>query len=387
MIPRAIGSQIKKMEGKYPVISVTGPRQSGKTTLVKELFPDYHYLNFENIATREFAITDPLGFLDAFGDRLIIDEAQHVPDLFSYIQITVDEHKHKRFVLTGSQNFLLLQSITQSLAGRVAIFYLLPLSYDELRGANLGSDDYLRFMVQGGYPAIYDRGAEPFEWLLNYITTYVERDVRQVLNVGSLVNFQRFVMLCAGRIGQLINLSAMANELGVSYHTIESWLSILETSFILYRLPPYYKSYNKRIIKSSKLYFNDTGLACALLGIDHPEKLTMHFLKGELFENMVFGELRKYMFNHSSRYPLHFWRDNSGREVDGIMEGTYDPTPFEIKSSMTINKNFFTNLHWWMKLSGSGRGCLIYGGGESYYREGIEILSWKDCHRIFHNPV
>jgi len=379
MINRRIENRVKLLEEKYPVISITGPRQSGKTTLVKNIFREYNYVNFEDITTREFAINDPKGFLLAYGDRLIIDEAQHVPDIFSYIQVSVDADKNKKFILTGSQNFLLLEKITQSLAGRVAIFYLLPFSNEELDGTKYQIDSWQKYVYKGGYPAIYDRKLDPSEWLRNYITTYVERDVRQLLNVGDLTNFQRFIGICAGRIGQITNFSSMANELSVSYHTVQSWLSILETSFITYRIYPYFKNFNKRLIKSPKIYFHDTGLVCALLGIDNPNQINTHYLKGGLFENMILSELRKYFLNHTNRRDMYFWRDNSGKEIDCIVEESHNSKAIEIKSSITIHQDFFKNLKWWHQISNSKDLSLIYGGSDSYYRSGIGILGWKDC--------
>ncbi|MCF8235439.1 MAG: ATP-binding protein [Bacteroidales bacterium] len=365
------------------MITVTGPRQSGKTTLVKNIFKDYKYVNFEDIVAREFAISDPKGFLLAFGDKLIIDEAQHVPDIFSYIQVSIDADKSRRFVLTGSQNFLLLEKITQSLAGRVAIFYLLPFSNEELDGTKYQLDHWQNYIFKGSYPPIYDRKLDPSEWLRNYITTYVERDVRQLLNVGDLTNFQRFISVCAGRIGQITNFSSMANDLSVSYHTVQCWLSILETSFITFRIYPYFKNFNKRLIKSPKIYFNDTGLACALLGIDKPDQINIHYLKGELFENMILCELRKYLFNHTNRRDMYFWRDNSGKEIDCIIGESQNPKAIEIKSSYTIHQDFYKNLKWWHAVSGSQNLSLIYGGNDSYTRSGFMTLGWKDCVKVF----
>lgn len=383
MIQRKIEHQIRRAEGKYPVISVTGPRQSGKTTLVKTLFNDYHYANLEDITTRNYALSDPKGFLDAFGSRMIIDEVQHAPQLFSAIQVLVDEKREKQFVLTGSQNFLLLEKITQSLAGRVALFYLLPFSLEELQSSEFYPGSYSEYICTGSYPPIYDRNHIASEWLRNYITTYVERDVRQVLNVGDLSNFQRFIALCAGHIGQVVNFSAMAADLSVSYHTVQRWLSILETSFIVYRLTPYYRNFNKRVIKSPKLYFNDPGLACALLGIESPEMLATHYLKGSLFENMVLTELRKFTLNHGQTSELYFWRDNSGREIDCIVDHPLHPSAIEIKSGLSIHSGFFNGLDWWKGLTNSKKGFLIYGGDECYEWSGNQILGWKDCVKVF----
>lgn len=383
MISRKIEYRVKLLGEKYQVITITGPRQSGKTTLVKNIFKDYKYVNFEDITSREFAINDPKGFLLTYGNKLIIDEAQHVPDIFSYIQVTVDADKNKRFVLTGSQNFLLLEKITQSLAGRVAIFYLLPFSNEELDETKYQTDNWNNYIYKGGYPPIYDRKLNASEWLRNYITTYVERDVRQLLNVGDLTNFQRFISVCAGRIGQITNFSSMANELSVSYHTVQSWLSILETSFITFRIYPYFKNFNKRLIKSPKIYFNDTGLVCALLGIDRPEQINTHYLKGELFENMILCELRKYLYNHTNRRDMYFWRDNLGKEIDCIIEESQNPKAIEIKSSATVHQDFYKNLKWWQSISGSKDLTLIYGGNDSYTRSGVITLGWKDCIRVF----
>lgn len=383
MVRRKIEARVQLLGEKYQVITITGPRQSGKTTLVKNIFKDYKYVNFEDIASREFAVNDPKGFLQAYGDHLIIDEAQHVPDIFSYIQVTVDADKNRKFVLTGSQNFLLLEKITQSLAGRVAIFYLLPFSNEELDGTKHQTDNWQNYIFKGGYPPIYDRKLDASEWLRNYITTYVERDVRQLLKVGDLTNFQRFISVCAGRIGQITNFSSMANELSVSYHTVQSWLSILETSFITFRIYPYFKNFNKRLIKSPKIYFNDTGLACALLGIEKPEQINTHYLKGELFENMILCEFRKYLFNHTNRRDIYFWRDNSGKEIDCIIEISQNPQAIEIKSSATVHPDFYKNLHWWQAISETKNLTLIYGGNDSYTRSGVITLGWKDCVSVF----
>lgn len=385
MINRRIEKKIKSLVGKYPVISITGPRQSGKTTLVRSIFPDFQYVNFEEMEMREFATNDPKGFLNVYGPRVIIDEAQHVPEIFSYIQVAVDDNKKNQYILTGSQNFLLLEKITQSLAGRVAVFYLLPFSITELTGTLFEKEDYQSYMLKGGYPAIYDKGLEPHGWLRNYLITYVERDVRQVLNIGDLSNFQRFIGLCAGRIGQLVNFSSIANDLSVSYHTVQSWLSILETSFITFRLYPYYKNYNKRLVKSPKLYFYDTGLACSLLGIKDTNQLQMHYLKGELFENFVLSELYKYNYNSLAGSRFYFWRNNSGREIDCIIEDGMELKGLEIKSAMTTHQDFFKNLLYWQKLSGtpSNQLFLIYGGDESYKRSITTVLSWKKYTEIF----
>ena len=389
MIARKLEKHIYSLIGKYPVISLTGPRQSGKTTLIKYLFPDYNYVNFEDIESRNFAHHDPKAFLETYGNHLIIDEAQYVPGIFSYIQVSVDSNPEKQYILTGSQNFLLLEKISQSLAGRVAILYLLPLSIYEIQTSSYKDLDYLSYIYNGGYPRIYDKNLDPGQWLNNYITTYVERDVRQILNVTDLANFQKFVSLCAGRIGQLINFSSIANELSVSYHTVQKWLSILETSFITFRLYPYYKSYNKRLVKTPKLYFYDTGLACALLGLRDKDQIIQHFLKGELFENMILVELLKYYFNDGRKPSIYFWRDNIGKEIDCIINSGQNLTAIEIKSGTTIHQDFFKNLTYFKTLGGLSEDqlVLIYGGNESQRRTIARVLSWKDCESLFSDIV
>lgn len=385
MIKRKIENHIKSLVGSYPVLSITGPRQSGKTTLVKQLFPDYGYVNFEDIEQRNFASSDAKSFLDSKGKHVVIDEAQYVPEIFSYIQVYVDEDPDRQYILTGSQNFLLMEKITQSLAGRVAVFYLLPFSIRELKNTAFEKSSWQECIFTGGYPRIYDRKLNPTEWLINYITTYVERDARQLLNISDLNSFQKFIALCAGRIGQLINFTSVANELSISYHTVQKWLSILETGFITFRLYPHHKNYNKRLIKTPKLYFYDTGLVSALLGIRNIEQLQTHFLKGELFENMVITELTKHRFNRgmtSSDY--YFWRDNKGMEIDCLQAEYNDVKAIEIKSGTVIHNDFFKNLLYYQKLSAISNEqlILVYGGTESYQRSVVKILSWKDIDQI-----
>ncbi len=370
--------------GKYPVLSITGPRQSGKTTLVKQLFPEFSYANFEDIELRQFASSDPKSFLESKGKHLIIDEAQYIPEIFSYIQVYVDKDPERQYIITGSQNFLLMEKITQSLAGRVAVFYLLPFSMKELENTAFEKESWQEYIFTGGYPRIYDRQLNPTEWLLNYITTYVERDVRQLINIGDLNSFQKFIALCAGRIGQLINFTSVANELSVSYHTVQKWLSILETGFLTYRLYPHHKNYNKRLVKTPKLYFYDTGLVSALLGIKNIEQLQTHFLKGELFENLIITELIKQNFNTGETSDFYFWRDNKGAEIDCVHEHGMDIKAIEIKSGITIHPDFFKNLQYYQKVSGidSEKLILIYGGGESHQRSAARVLSWKHIDQI-----
>jgi predicted AAA+ superfamily ATPase len=384
MIKRQIEKKVKSLVGKYPVLSITGPRQSGKTTLVKQLFPDYVYVNFEDIEQRDFAFTDPKSFLDSKGKYLVIDEVQYVPEIFSYIQIYVDNDPDRQYILTGSQNFLLMEKITQSLAGRIAILYLLPFSINELKKTEFEKSSYQEYIFTGGYPRIYDKALNPTEWLMNYITTYVERDARQLLNIGDLNSFQKFIALCAGRIGQLINFTSVSNELSISYHTVQKWLSILETGFITYRLYPHHKNYNKRLVKTPKLYFYDTGLASAILGIRNVEQLQIHFLKGELFENMVITELFKQRFNKGMASDYYFWRNNKGVEIDCLQSDNNNILAIEIKSGTSVHQDFFKNLLYYQKLSGISNKqlILVYGGTESHQRSIAKVLSWKDIDQI-----
>lgn len=379
MYKREISNSILSASKKMPVIVLTGPRQSGKTTIVKSLFNSYQYVNLEYPDLREYAQNDPRGFLHQYKQGLIIDEIQHVPELFSYIQAIVDEKpENGKYILTGSQNFLFLQSVSQSLAGRAAIFYLLPLSISELSITDQYYHDYEDYIFKGFYPRIYDQNLNPTHWLLNYIQTYLERDVRQIINIKDLAKFQLLLRICVGRIGQMINFSALSNEIGVDSKTIKSWMSILETSFIIYFLNPYFKNFNKRLVKTPKLYFHDTGLACALLDIKSVEQLNQHYLKGSLFENMIISEFQKEMYNQGNRQLFYFWRDNTGNEIDCIFEKGSEIVPIEIKSSRTIQPSFFKGLNFWQKISGqSNTAYLIYGGDLTQKRNNIEIIGWK----------
>jgi len=338
MIGREIAAVINKRAKKMPVISITGPRQSGKTTLVRQIFPDYNYVSLENIVNRENAKLEPLDFLKRNGPNLIIDEVQYVPELFSYIQVLVDESgKMGEYILTGSQHFLLMEKVSQSLAGRVGIFNLLPFSMLELSGGGITFNNYRECIWKGFYPALYDRNMEPEEWLPEYVETYVERDIRQIINVSDLATFRSFMRLCAGHIGQLVNFSSIANQIGVSYQTVKKWLSVLKTSFVIFTLQPHHVNFNKRLVKSPKLYFYDTGLACFLLGINKASQLDNHYHKGALFENLMIAEIIKAYYNEGKRPSLFFWRDNSGNEIDLLIESATQIKVVEFKSSKTIH--------------------------------------------------
>ena len=383
MIYRSIIEKIRQMAGKMPVISITGPRQSGKTTLATICFPHYDYMNLENPDTLEEAKTDPRSFLTNFKEGLIIDEIQLFPELFSYIQ-TISDNRNRpgEFILTGSQNFLLSAKISQSLAGRVFVTHLLPLSIAELQEANLLSDTYETHLFKGFYPRIYDHDIEPHMFYPSYIQTYVERDIRQIVNVSNLFLFQKFMRLAAGRIGQLLNYSNIANELGVDLKTVQSWFSILETSFVVFFLQPHHQNFSKRLVKTPKLYFYDTGLACSLLGIKKPEDLEAHWAKGALFENMVTADLMKNYFNRAETPPLYFWRDNTGNEIDCLIDEEIQIKNIEIKSSSTVSSDFFKGLNFYKKLNEKTKSYLIYGGLRESVRNETEICSWRNTKKI-----
>lgn len=384
MISRTLSQAVQQAAEKLPVITLTGPRQSGKTTLVQTVFPEHTYYNLEYPDTREYAVTDPRGFLQS-APRMIIDEVQHVPNLTSYMQGMVDAKKRSgQFILTGSQNFSIAQSVSQSLAGRSAIFHLLPLSIDELRAEGYAAHEYLPWMYRGFYPRLYDQNLAPYEWLPDYIQNYLERDVRQITQVKDLTTFQIFLKLCAGRIGQLLNMASLANDTGVDVKTIKSWVSVLEASYIVFLLRPHYRNYGKRVVKTPKLYFYDTGLACSLLGIRNPEQLDSHYLKGELFESFIIAELQKGQYNQGQRLTDYFWRDNTGHEIDFLAERGEAIKVAEIKSGKTIRPDFFRGLDFYQRIATiQASSYLIYGGDTSQNRSNYTVLSLADCTRLF----
>ncbi len=385
MIDRLVGKNITRLAGKFPVISITGPRQSGKTTLSKMCFPTYDYVNLEMPDSRSFAQSDPRHFLDRFEKGVIIDEIQYVPELFSYIQGIVDEHsKTGQFIITGSQNFLLMEKISQSLAGRVAIVNLLPFSIDELESEKLLPKNYERYIFNGSYPRIYDKKIASPDFYPSYIQTYLERDVRNISNIMNLTLFKTFLEIAAGRIGQIINFTSISNELGVDQKTVKNWFSILEASFIVFFIRPYTKNYNKRLIKSPRMYFFDTGLVCSLLGINRYEDVSRHFLRGSLFENLIFTELMKSNFNQIRQSRLYFWRDNTGNEIDCIMQMGDTEKVIEIKSGTTITSDFFKGLEYYRRLSGlpEDNFYLVYGGRSGHSRSVAKILGWTELSEL-----
>lgn len=385
MVKRELQVKVIRMASKMPVLTITGPRQSGKTTLAKMSFPKYDYVNLETLENRAFAASDPKNFLARFTKGVIIDEAQYVPELFSYIQAITDESgKAGQFILTGSQNFLLLEKISQSLAGRVAIFNLLPFSIAELKKGKLPLKDYEDALLKGFYPRLYDRKLSPSEFYPGYISTYVERDVRQVVNVRDLNAFQLFLNLCAGHAVQMLNVNAIANSVARDNKTIRQWLSVLETSFVIFLLQPHHKNFNKRLVKTPKLYFTDTGIAAYLLGIQNKKQLQTHYAKGALFENMMVADMMKNRLNRNERPRLYFWRDNTGNEIDLLAEDGSRLKPVEIKAGKTINDDFFRGLNYYNRLSKGkpSHSYLLYGGDEDQKRKQGNVVSWKNVTEI-----
>ena len=330
MIPREITSKLRDLSLKFPITTITGPRQSGKSTLLKNQFPDYSYVSLENPDIREFAKTDPHGFLATYPSHAIFDEVQRVPELFSYLQTHVDEiDEPGMYLLAGSQNFQLMQGISQSLAGRTALLKLLPFSRKELHNASILPETIDEQMFKGFYPRLYDRNISPTDYYPAYIQTYVERDVRDILKVSDLNKFIKFIKLCAGRIGQILNLTSLANEVGISSTTADGWLSVLEASYICYRLEPNFNNFNKRVIKSPKLYFYDTGLACSLLGLTSTAQIEIFYLRGAIFENLVINQFVKDYYNKGIKPDLSFWRDSQGNEMENLTTSSGKVLSFE----------------------------------------------------------
>lgn len=380
MIPRLLSTTLRRLAASFPIVAVTGPRQSGKTTLSRAIFADKPYVSLEDPTEREFALEDPKGFLVRFSRGAIFDEAQRWPDLFSHLQGMVDEDRVPgRFVLTGSQQFGLLSGVTQSLAGRVGLTRLLPLALAEMPTLRDAADDLDSLMVRGGYPLLHVEKVSPTDWFASYVATYIERDVRQVLNVQDISSFQRFLRLCAGRTGQLLNLSSLAGESGIAASTARAWMSVLEASDLVFLLPPYHRNFGKRLVKSPKLYFVDVGLACWLLGIRDAEVLRLHPLRGALFETMIVSEFLKDRYSQGLPADLYFWRDNNGLEADLLFERQGKLQTVEIKSGRTITGDYIRDGRKSARFAGGEAlpPWLIYGGDEGYQRSGIRIMSWR----------
>lgn len=382
MIDRTIEPVFKNLVTKYPVVTITGPRQSGKTTLCRKVFPQLPYENLEIPDVRQYAVDDPRGFLNRYSKGVILDEIQRAPNLLSYIQGIVDERHHTgQFILTGSQQFEVLNRISQSLAGRTALLKLLPFSLAEIHVENtpLSVD---RLILSGFYPRIHDQHLNPTQALGDYLATYVERDVRQLAAIKDLSLFEKFVKLCAGRVGQILNLQSLANDVGISHTTARSWISILEAGFIVFLLPPWFRNISKRLIKSPKLYFCDVGLASYLLGLENERHVSRDPLRGHLFENIAVIEAIKYRFNRGLRSNLSFYRDSGGNEVDLIMEMGPDIFPVEIKAAETVTPSSFKGLKKFAGLMpelpwGSG---LLYGGVDVQIRSDVMIYPLTKIH-------
>jgi len=381
LIQRSAESTLARLHRGFPVIGITGPRQAGKTTLARMVFPDKPYQTLEDPDQLDYAQSDPRSFLAQFPDGAILDEVQRCPQLFSYLQGIVDRHQVMgEFVLTGSQQFGFREKISQSLAGRIGLLHLLPLSSRELCLHHPAVENSLDIeMFRGFYPPIHDRAVQVGDWYSSYIQTYVERDVQQVLRVKNMNQFRLLLRLCAGRVGSILNCSSIGNDAGLSHNTVKEWLSVLEASYITFRLPPHYRNFSKRLIKSPKIYFWDTGLLCWLLGIRSSEQLAIHALRGAIFENYVIAELSKYDYANGEIPPFYYWRDQSGLEIDLIIERGEKLMPVEIKSGQTMTADFFKGLTRWLALAGdvADHPSLIYGGVGKQQRSGIGVYGWR----------
>ncbi|HLW49929.1 MAG TPA: ATP-binding protein [Sphingobacteriaceae bacterium] len=379
-ITRRLTQKIKELGTQYPILAITGPRQSGKTTLLREAFPEYRYITLEDPEVRQFAETDPRAFLDLYDQYVIFDEAQRAPLLFSYMQGRVDESGLMgQFILSGSQNFLLLKSITQSLAGRVALFKLLPFDFFELDQNQLLPDHFADAAIKGTYPAVYSRKISPQVYYDNYIQTYIEKDVTELINIKDFSSFKTFLKLCANRAGQLLNISALANEADIAFNTAKDWLSILESSYIIFFLEPYYENRNKRLVKTPKVYFYDTGLLCFLLGIKDREELLLDRAKGSVFENMIVAEQLKRGYHLSVPRDLYFWQDSNKNEIDLLWKENNTFQAMEIKATQTVTSELFKQLDKFEAFIAPAplRKMLMYGGAEDQQRTNYTVLSWR----------
>ena len=389
MITRTLEKKLHELAGYYPAVVVTGPRQSGKTTLCRMAYPDKPYVSLEALDIRDFAHSDPRGFLAEYAGGAIIDEIQHAPELFTYLQSDIDARPDPgRFILTGSQHFGLSQSIAQSLAGRCGILVLLPPSLEELSAFPSAPADLFPLLWQGAYPRIYDRGIPASQWLADYTATYVQRDVRQVINVGDLQAFSGFLKLCAGRTAQEINLSKLGSDAGVSHNTARSWLSVMETSYIIHRLPAWHTNIRKQVVKAPKLHFFDSGLVCYLLGIREPEQFRLHPLRGAIFESWVVSEIYKSSVHSGLQPSLFHYREARGPEIDLLIEHGEELELVEIKSGATTSSDFFKNLKRFSdRMKGAGkkrpiRSHVVYGGDDSQQRSDAQVLSWRHIQRL-----
>jgi len=382
MIPRTIRKKLLRLKDQFPALGILGPRQSGKTTLAKMLFPNHRYVNLESFEEQEFAEEDSKGFLSRFRNEsgIILDEIQKAPKLLSYIQMEIDENPISgRFILTGSQNILLNQHISQTLAGRIALTTLLPFSIEELKAVDRLPKNPSDAIFQGFYPRIYDNHMDTVVFAESYVRTYVERDVRDIKQITSLSDFQKFMRLCAARIGQLLNVSSLANEAGITVATAKSWLSILEATYVIFLLQPHHVNFNKRVVKMSKLYFYDTSLACNLLRLTSSDDVYEHYLRGGLFESMIISNQLKKRYHECLPPNVYFWRDKTGNEIDCLLEEGTRLCPMEIKAAETFNVGLLDGLIKWCEIAGVDveNGKLIYGGNEDQKRKNISVVSWS----------
>ncbi|MBA7550181.1 hypothetical protein ES705_42689 [subsurface metagenome] len=387
MIKRESHDVIIELSRSFPVVTITGPRQSGKTTLAKMAFPEKEYVSMENPGIREYAENDPVGFLNQYPEGAILDEIQRVPDLLSYIQVIVDEKQINGFyILTGSNQFEYIKSISQSLAGRTGILKLLPFSFNEIYINR--ETDVEEILYTGYYPRIFDQKIKPVHFYTSYLMTYLERDIRNIIRVHDLSLFQKFVELCAGRTGQVLNKNSLANECGISNKTIEEWLSVLEASFIIFRLRPYHTNWNKRIVKSPKLYFLDTGFVSYLLRIESAQQIKNHPLRGEIFETFIVNEFLKRRLHFGNRENIYYFRDNNNNEIDLVVDTGYGPVPVEIKSGQTINNNFFKGLDYFSRLQKKYiRAGLVIGRDVYERRSDYLVGGYPDVYRLYDELV
>lgn len=384
MINRSAEKLVRSYSKQFRSLAIVGPRQSGKTTLARSLFPRKEYVSLENPDEWQMAESDPRGFLSRFPKGAILDEAQRVPQLFSYLQQVLDESgKEGLFILTGSNNFLLQQSISQTLAGRIGYIDLLPLTYHEITAFGNKKFNTLELIIQGCYPELYDRKRKYTTWYPAYIRTYVERDVKLLRNIENSVLFNRFIQLCAGRTAQQLNIAELAMSAGIDVKTANAWISILQSSYIIYLLPPYYKNFNKRVVKTPKLYFVDTGLACSLLGIHTLKELSLSHFRGALFENYVITEMLKRKYNSGKNIQLYYWRDNKGIEVDLLIDTGTKLLPIEIKSTQTFQEDLLGSMYKWKEISGQKGGLLLYDGATEFKKSnGVEVKNWRNTDKI-----
>jgi predicted AAA+ superfamily ATPase len=384
MIPRAIEEEAKYALTQFRALCITGPRQSGKTTLSKILFRGKPYVNFEDPATQSLFENDPGKFMKTYQSGAVFDEVQRVPEIFRHLQVLVDKNKSRgQFILTGSNNFLLQEQVSQSLAGRAGYLTLLPFSYQELKEASMAASDILTNILTGGYPEIWAEKLNPQKWLSSYIQTYIQRDVRQLKNISNLAQFSRFVFLCANHAGQILNRDELSRQIGVDTKTIQSWLGLLENSYILFRLQPWHNNLNKRIVKSPKLYFYDTGLLCTLLNISSKTGLKNHTMAGAIFENWCISEIKKNKCNLGENNDLFYFRDNLGNEIDLIIEKETAPLAVEIKSSSKPDRTLLKGLKYWKKYQPNANGILLYQGKSTKTEDvNIEFTSWQETDLI-----